>query len=174
MYLREAKNIIDNFLRESVYENSRKILYHGSPTPNIKILEPKLDKRLNIKGIFVSKNKYAPMAHALMPERYNTNLNYTTKNNKFINGTIDSKVSLNEKGYLYTIELNNPSDLIKVKDNYILTKPASVRSSEIILKSDLIKLGWKINESTTKFSKNPKYVSVIIKNDKDEILHTKY
>lgn len=51
MFIDDAKQIIDNFLRESVYKESKIILYHGSPTPNIKILEPKLDKRLNIKGI---------------------------------------------------------------------------------------------------------------------------
>lgn len=121
--------------------------YHGSKVNNLKYLEPQFDKRLGITGVFISKDKYHPMAFSLLPNSYNASVNTTTKNGKFIKGTITSKEKLNDIGYLYSVTINkdNINNLKEYKnDGYYLTNKIKVNKIEQVTIQDLINLGFKV------------------------------
>jgi hypothetical protein len=65
-----------------------KIFYHGSPTPDIKVSEPRLDLRLGIHGLFVADEPFGPMMFSLLPTRTYAAVNYTTKQDTFIEGSV--------------------------------------------------------------------------------------
>jgi len=46
-----------------------KIFYHGSTAKGLKVLKPKMDPRLGIKGVFVADEPYGPMMFSLLPNR---------------------------------------------------------------------------------------------------------
>jgi hypothetical protein len=139
--------------------------YHGSPTADIKELEPRLDPRLNLLGGFV-----APELFSLMPERHKATINTTTKDGKFIKGevTIPHKGWLKEKGYLY--EFDNPKSVKeRAKDRYMLTeKTTPDRVKEVYLK-DVLARGWKVKEKQGQWEAMKKegyYNDIIIENPK--------
>lgn len=100
-----------------------KVFYHGSPTPNLEYLEPRLDPRLNKMGLFIDDTKYSPMAFSLMSSRYDTTVRTTTRKGEFIKGEIETKRPLNKVGYLYHIRITDKNDLTEYKPNrYLLNK----------------------------------------------------
>ena len=60
-----------------------KLFYHGSPIKGIKVLKPKFDPRLNIKGIFIADEPFGPMIFSLLPVRAKSIVNYETKSKKW-------------------------------------------------------------------------------------------
>ena len=124
-------------------ENKKKIFYHGSPTPNIKVLEPRLDPRLGIEGLFVSQELFSPTIFALLPVRAHATVNLTTKNKKFIKGTVKT-YKINEEGWLYTLEAHNEIIKERKPGTFHLIAPVKVIKAEKVTKSDAIKMGWKI------------------------------
>ncbi len=120
-----------------------KTFYHGSPTPNIEILEPRFDQRLQMEGLFVADEPFGPMMFALLPVRAHAIVNYETKDGKFVKGKVITP-AINEEGWLYTVEA--PDEIISQRrhDRYHLTKAVSVAKAEKVRKEDLVKLGWEI------------------------------
>lgn len=141
--LYKHKQLLENYTNSNLYGT----YYHGSKTKDLKYLEPQLDKRLGITGVFISKDKYHPMAFSLIPNSYNASVNTTTKNGKFIKGTIISKDKLNDVGYLYTVTINkdNVNYLKSYKnDGYYLTNRIKIDKINTIKINNLINLGFKI------------------------------
>ena len=97
----------------------KKLFYHGSPVKGIKILKPKLDPRLGIKGIFVADEPFTPMLFSLLPNRAKSMVNSVTKNGKFIKGEFISPLPLNETGYLYVVKPNKEVDFDKLNVPFI-------------------------------------------------------
>ncbi|MBS3168568.1 hypothetical protein J4216_05555 [Candidatus Woesearchaeota archaeon] len=122
----------------------KKTFYHGSQVEGIKILKPKKDPRTKINGIFISDLPYGPMLHSLLKNRSTSNVNYTTKNKRFIKGRVITKHELNKEGYLYKIKPNKKDLTIDKEGKLYLTKPIKVESCKKITKKDVLKLGWKI------------------------------
>ena len=60
--------------------------YHGSPVKGLKHLKPRLDPRLNLKGVFVADEPFGPMMFSLLPDRAHSMVKYETKKGKFIKG----------------------------------------------------------------------------------------
>ena len=121
----------------------KKLFYHGSPTPNIKVLEPRLDPRLGIKGIFVDEESYAPMLFSLLPIRDRSNVNLTTKAGKFIEGTCVAEI-INDEGWLYTIEADRSTVKECESRRYYLTASVPVMNSRKVTKKEVLALGWKV------------------------------
>ena len=119
-----------------------KIFYHGSPTSNIKILEPRVDPRLGIEGLFVADEPFGPMVFSLLPVRADAIVNYTTQDGRFIKGKVVAR-NLNETGWLYTLEAEDELIVERDAGKYYLTAPVRVTKSQKILKEDILKLGWK-------------------------------
>lgn len=120
-----------------------KIFYHGSPTPNVKVLEPRLDPRLGIEGLFVTDEAFGPMVFALLPVRAHATVNYTTKNGKFIRGKVVTPV-INEEGWLYTLEVTSEIIAERKPGRFHLTAPVRVIKAEKVLKEEVLKLGWRV------------------------------
>ena len=120
-----------------------KTFYHGSPTPNIKILEPRLDPRLGIEGLFVADEPFGPMMFALLPIRAHAIVNYTTKDEKFIKGKVVTP-KINEEGWLYTLEAEDEIIKERKPGRFHLVAPAKVIRVEKILIADVLKLGWEV------------------------------
>lgn len=119
------------------------IFYHGSPTSGIKVLEPRLDPRLNIEGIFVSDQPYGPMMFCLLPVRAHATVKYETKGDKFIKGTCITP-AINNYGWLYKVEAD--TEIIKERrpGRWHLVAPVKVLSVRKVLKQEVLALGWNI------------------------------
>lgn len=144
--LYKYKQLLESFSNSNLYGT----YYHGSKVNNLKYLEPQLDKRLGITGVFISKDKYHPMAFSLIPNSYKTSVNTTTKDGKFIKGTITTSEDLNDIGYLYSVTINKDNvNYLKPykKESYYSTNRLKVDSMELVTKEDLTKLGWNIKKS---------------------------
>jgi hypothetical protein len=120
-----------------------KIFYHGSPTPNIEVLEPRLDPRLGVEGVFVADEPFGPMMFSLLPERAHATVNWKTDNGKFIEGKVITPV-INEEGWLYTIQAESENVKEGKSGQFYLTAPASVVKVEKISKEKILNLGWKV------------------------------
>lgn len=127
-----------------------RIFYHGSPTPNIKVLKPRLDPRLGIEGIFVSDLIFSPMIFSLLPVRAHATVNLTTRGGKFIKGKVVTP-KINEVGWLYILEIEDDKIIEeRERDKFYLTAPVKIKSSKKILKEDVLKLGWVVKIKKTK------------------------
>lgn len=113
-------------------------LYHGSPTPDIEILEPKLDPRTGKKALFVSDTPHSPEIFSLMPHRHLFTKNEITENGKFKSGDITGP-ELNEEGYLY--ELQVPKNLVEEykPGRFVLNSPAKVNRIKKVLREEILK-----------------------------------
>ena len=116
--------------------------YHGSPTPNIEVLEPRLDLRLGIKGLFVADEPFGPMMFALIPVRSRANVDYMTKNGKFVTGVVMAP-QINEEGWLYTLEPEDGAVQERELGQYYITVPVRVVTVQKVLKGDVLGFGWK-------------------------------
>jgi hypothetical protein len=125
-----------------------KIFYHGSPTPDIKVLEPRMDQRLGIEGLFVADEPFGPMMFALLPVRAHATVNYTTKDEKFIEGKVTTS-AINEEGWLYTLEAEDEIIKERKPGRFHLIAPVKVIKTEKVLKGDVLKLGWKVEIKET-------------------------
>jgi hypothetical protein len=117
--------------------------YHGSPTPNIEILEPKLDPRLGIEGVFVSDEPFGPMMFSLLPERAHAIVNWKTNNGEFIEGKVITPV-MNEEGWLYTLEAEDGIIAEGKPGQFYLTGPVKVTKIEKVSKENILKIGWQV------------------------------
>ncbi len=126
-----------------------KTFYHGSPTPDIKVLEPRLDPRLGIEGLFVADEPFGPMMFSLLPVRAHAIVNYTTKDGKFIEGKVTTP-QINEEGWLYTLEAEDHIIEQRRPGRYHLTAPVNVVKIEMITKVNVLELGWEIEIAETK------------------------
>lgn len=117
--------------------------FHGSPVPGLTVLEPKLDPRLKMNGVFVADEPYGPMMFALLPARAHAQVNYTTKEGKFIEGQVVTP-AINDEGWLYTLEAED--EIIKEAESvgYYLIAPIKVVNAEKVSKDEVEKLGWQI------------------------------
>ncbi len=121
-----------------------KKFYHGSPTPNIQILEPRFDKRLGITGLFVADEPFGPMIFSLLPERFNSTVNYSTKDGKLVEGSVKTS-KINQEGWLYEVDLDDNSSIVERKaGRYHLTKPVKVSKVTKVSIKDVEVQGWKI------------------------------
>ena len=120
-----------------------KIFYHGSPTPNIKVLEPRLDLRLGIKGLFVADEPFEPMMFALLPVRARATVNYRTKEGIFIEGQVITP-EINEEGWLYTVEVEDEIVQERKPGRFHLSAPVKVINAEKVFRKDVLKLGWEV------------------------------
>jgi len=120
-----------------------KTFYHGSPTPDIKVLEPKLDPRLGVEGVFVATEPYGPMIFSLLPDRAHSVVNWKTNNGVFVEGSVVTPI-INEEGWLYTIEAESEHVTEGKSGQFYLTAPINVVKAEKISKEDILKLGWKV------------------------------
>lgn len=118
--------------------------YHGSPQKGIKVLEPKLDPRLGIKGIFVADEPYGPMMFSLLQDRAQSIVNYKTEGGKFIEGEVISQKALLEEGWLYTVDLDKEEVSERKPGRYHLTRATKVSSEKKVTKEEVLTLGWKV------------------------------
>ncbi|MDO8676126.1 MAG: hypothetical protein Q7K16_00475 [Candidatus Azambacteria bacterium] len=124
-------------------EHKKKIFYHGSPTPNIKVLEPRFDPRLEMEGLFVSDEPFGPTIFALLPVRAHATVNLTTKNGKFVKGVVVTP-TINEEGWFYTVEAENQIIKERKPGRFHLVAPVKVIKTKKVTKAGAIKMGWKI------------------------------
>lgn len=120
-----------------------KVFYHGSPTPNIEILEPRFDTRLEMEGLFVADEPFGPMMFALLPVRAHAIVNYETKEGRFIKGEVVTP-AINDEGWLYTVMVGDEIIVERKKGRFHLTAPVKVSSVKKITKEEVLKLGWNI------------------------------
>lgn len=130
-------------LNNSMTTKKTHTFYHGSPTANIEVLEPRLDPRLGIEGLFVADEPFTPMMFALLPVRAHANVNSVTKAGKFVGGKVITP-QINEEGWLYTVEADDSIIKERSSGRFYLTAPVKVVKVEKILKEDVLKLGWEV------------------------------
>lgn len=106
--------------------------YHGSPTNNIKELEPRLDPRTGTTGLFIAKHREHAAVHALLPSNTKASINHVTKDGKFVSGHISAEKDPLPKGYIYEVD----------ESKGILDKPAKVTSKQTVTPEDLKMMGW--------------------------------
>jgi len=121
-----------------------KIFYHGSPVKGLKVLKPKMDPRLGIKGVFVADEPYGPMMFSLLPNRSKSAINYETKKGKFIKGEVSTSKPLNEEGWLYTVKPSKDIIVERKPGRYHLSSAVRVEKSRRVTKEEVLKLGWKV------------------------------
>ena len=121
--------------------------YHGSPTPDLVALEPRKDPRTGQKAVFVSPNVYSPEIFSLMPKRHKFTKNETTRGGEFIEGEIIGKLSLNDIGYVYTVEADPESIVEQEPGSFILTAPAKVTDVRKVTKDEVLAKGWKVKRA---------------------------
>src|SRR3989338_3483441 len=119
-----------------------KIFYHGSPTPDIKVLTPRLDPRLGITGVFVADEPFGPMMFALLPERLNAIVKYTVKDGNFVDGYVITP-KINDSGWLYTVQAEDAIIGQRKPGRYHLTAPVSVIKAKKIMKEHVLAMGWR-------------------------------
>lgn len=120
-----------------------KIFYHGSPSPNLTVLEPKLDPRLGIEGVFVANEPFGPMMFSLLPDRAHAVVNWKTNNGEFVEGNVVTPV-INEEGWLYTLEAEDTGVTEGESGQMYITAPAKVVKADKVTKENVLNLGWKV------------------------------
>jgi hypothetical protein len=120
-----------------------KTFYHGSPIPNMDVLEPRLDPRLGIEGLFVADEPFGPMMFALLPIRSGAIVNYKTKDGEFIEGKVITP-HINKEGWLYTIEAEDGIIQEIASGQYMLTSPVKIAEVKKVLKKEILKIGWEV------------------------------
>ena len=126
----------------------KQLFYHGSPVKGIKILKPKLDPRLGIKGVFIANEPFTPMLFSLLPSRAKSMVNSITKNGKFIRGEVISPFPLNEEGYLYIVKPNKKYLIERKPGKYYVKNAVKVLRVKIVKKEKVLKMGWKVKVKT--------------------------
>ena len=120
-----------------------KTFYHGSPTPNIKILEPRFDPRLEMEGLFVADEPFGPMMFALLPVRAHATVNYETVKGEFIKGKVVTP-AINDEGWLYTVIVEDDIVVERKEGRFHLTAPVKVSDVKKVTKDEVLKLGWEV------------------------------
>ncbi len=120
-------------------------LFHGSPTPNIKILEPRFDQRLKFTALFMSDMIFAPMAFALLPDRSQSDVMYGTYDRRFLHGHIITK-AINDIGYVYTIMVPEEQVLIHpIGGCFYTIEPQKPIECNRVDRNMLADIGWKLS-----------------------------
>ena len=114
--------------------------FHGSPTEGITKLEPRLDPRTGNTALFVKKDPESAMIYALLSNRARSNVSSTTKDGKFVNGHVQYRGDLLDKGWLY--EVPDPPKRSSATDGYRLTKPVAPLTARLVTQDDARKAGW--------------------------------
>lgn len=120
-----------------------KTFYHGSPTSGLEVLQPRHDERLGIEGVFVADEPFGPMLFALLPARAHADVQYETKDGKFVRGSVVTP-AMNDEGWLYTLEAEEGTIKESSPGEFHLSAPARVIKSERVTKDDVSRLGWTI------------------------------
>ena len=129
--------------------------YHGSPIKGLKHLKPRLDPRLNIKGVFVADEPFGPMMFSLLPDRAHSMVKYETKKGKFIKGKVITPQPLNKEGWLY--EIQSHKEIVKEKqtDRYYLTQETPVTKATKVTEKEILELGWEVIVDKRDFPNEP-------------------
>ena len=123
---------------------TRKYFYHGSPTKGIRILKPKKDPRLGIKGIFIADQPFGPMMFALLSNRAKSSVKYETKGKKFIKGRVETPFPLHKEGYLYIVQPQKEELQQRKPGRYHLIKSIQVLKCRKVSQKQVLRLGWKV------------------------------
>lgn len=115
--------------------------YHGSPTPNLTLLIPRLDLRTGIKGVFVSNEVFGPCMYSLLPDRSNTAISYTTVGGRFISGSVMTYYPLNPLGYLYEVVVSDEA-ILNVPNEFYFTTPVACKFLKEVSEKEVKDLGW--------------------------------
>jgi 23S rRNA pseudouridine1911/1915/1917 synthase len=147
------------------------IFYHGSPVKGLKYLEPRLDPRLNIKGVFVADEPFGPMMFSLLPDRAHSIIKYETKKGEFIKGKVVTPQPLNKEGWLYEVQPAKEDIKERQADRYYLTKKTPITKSTKVTQKDVLRLGWEVVVDERKFVNEP--IVQIIYEGKDFVIVNK-
>ncbi len=127
-----------------------RIFYHGSPISKLKRLEPRLDTRLGLKGVFVADEPFGPMMFALLPNRAKSTVKYVTKKRKFVEGYVITPKPLNKVGWLYSVKPEQACIVERKPGRYFLNASTKVVKCRKVTKEEVLKLGWKVTPKTPK------------------------
>ena len=126
---------IDNYLLEQA-TTKPKIFYHGSPTKGIKVLEPRLDPRLNMKGVFLTHYIESAILFSLLSKRHKASMETVTKNGRVTKLIVRSKIPLNPTGYLYSIK-DNPKIVERAPFRYVSKIDVKPFKEEVVRIQDI-------------------------------------
>lgn len=116
--------------------------YHGSSLPNLEKLEPQVDSRLGVTGVFVSDEPFGPMLFSLLPERVKANVQYETKDNQFVSGTVRTPV-INDEGWLYSVSV--PVEQVhEIEEEKYVKGAVEVEEAKRVTLDGVKALGWNI------------------------------
>jgi len=122
----------------------KKTFYHGSRIQGLKVLEPRLDPRLGVVGLFVADEPFGPMMFALLPDRAHSVVKYDTKEGEFIKGKVTTPYPLNEEGWLYTVQPDSKWIRERKTGRYFLIKKTPVRAVRRVTLAEVNRLNWEI------------------------------
>lgn len=98
------------------------ILYHGSQTSRIKILEPRKDPRTKKTGVFLSDVREVTEPAAILRHRHKADIQVWTENGKFVRGEITASPDLLlPRGTIYAVDVrSDDTNLVKLPDGVYL------------------------------------------------------
>lgn len=128
-----------------------KTYFHGSPNGSIEILEPRLDPRLGISGVFVADEQFGPEIFSLLKDRPNSVIKYVVEDGMFIKGGIFSPSDLNDSGWLYKIQPEDVDVKERAPGRYYITVAIKPIEKTLVKKEEILSRGWRIFTSLDEF-----------------------
>lgn len=126
----------------------KRIFYHGSQRKGLEVLHPQLDKRLGIRGVFLSNEPFGPMVFSLIKDRSKAHVEYKTQGGRFMDGKIIAPFELNDTGWLYTLELD-PEKLNCISHGeFYSNSAAKISSCKLVTKEEVLEMQWKIKQAS--------------------------
>ncbi|MDX1535728.1 MAG: hypothetical protein R3346_03145 [Candidatus Spechtbacterales bacterium] len=122
----------------------KEVFYHGSPIADLTTLEPQLDRRLGIRGVFLSHEPYGPMVFSLISDRSRVHVEYKTKRGQFFGGKIVAPFDLNDTGWLYKLEVDPDTITAIGHGEFYSSQSIKVCSCKKVTREDVLKMKWKV------------------------------
>lgn len=117
-------------------------LWHASPSL-LEDIEPRLDPRTRINGIFTAPIKECAFIYAILTNRAKSEVATITQRGKFIQGWADYAGDILARGYLYKICVEDKYAIVYNGAVVLRSKVRPISISEIFY-SQVIQAGWVI------------------------------
>ena len=137
-----SRELFTAFTKEAAKELT---LWHGSPTADLKELEPRFDPRTKEKAVFLKGDRESAAAYALLPSRHDSNVNYSTHGGKFSGGKVQFSTQPIDAGWLYEFRVpENSAD--KVKSSYLFRSKLTPHAVHKVTRQDAEQMGWQFEK----------------------------
>lgn len=119
-------------------------LYHGSPTAGIEELEPRMDPRLGLKGVFASDEPTTPMLFSLLNDRSKSIVRALGQQGGEVTPA-DGK--LNDEGWLYEMQVPRSQVVERRPHRFHVTTKVKPTKVTRVTREDVEKAGWKVKQA---------------------------